>query len=131
SKWTNLEGFQRTRGILRTVALALRDAETWDDAPLIGVNVFLAEPAVDGISEAPPLPLPPVAEGVVVFEAELPLEKVQDLAERVPDLLKATAGSTTKLHVRYELEDTSSITEKQLERVAHLLEEVIPEFKQR
>jgi predicted AAA+ superfamily ATPase len=30
TKWTNLEGFQRTRGILRTFALALRDAETWD-----------------------------------------------------------------------------------------------------
>ena len=30
SKWTNLEGFQRTRGVLRTFALALREAEQWD-----------------------------------------------------------------------------------------------------
>ena len=28
TKWTNLEGFQRTRGVLRTFALALRDAAT-------------------------------------------------------------------------------------------------------
>jgi hypothetical protein len=28
TKWTQLEGFQHTRGVLRTFALALRDAET-------------------------------------------------------------------------------------------------------
>jgi hypothetical protein len=52
SKWTQLEGFQRTRGILRTFALALRDAEKWDSSPLVGPNVFL--PARDGeqIAEA-------------------------------------------------------------------------------
>jgi len=52
SKWTNLEGFQRTRGILRTFALALRAAERWDRSPLVGPNVFLAEPGKEGISEA-------------------------------------------------------------------------------
>ncbi len=52
SKWTNLEGFQRTRGILRTFALALRGAERWDRSPLVGPNVFLAEPGKEGISEA-------------------------------------------------------------------------------
>ena len=30
SKWTPLDRFQRTRGVLRTFALALRDAEKWD-----------------------------------------------------------------------------------------------------
>lgn len=52
SKWTQLEGFQRTRGILRTFALALRDSEKWDQSPLVGPNVFLHEPERDGISEA-------------------------------------------------------------------------------
>lgn len=52
SKWTQLEGFQRTRGILRTFALALRDAEKWDESPLVGPNVFLHQPEKDGISEA-------------------------------------------------------------------------------
>jgi hypothetical protein len=51
-KWTNLEGFQRTRGILRTFALALRDAEKWDTSPLIGVSAFLSAPGVDGLSTA-------------------------------------------------------------------------------
>jgi hypothetical protein len=52
TKWTNLEGFQRTRGVLRTFALALRDAETWDTSPLIGANVFLTAPDKTGIGEA-------------------------------------------------------------------------------
>jgi hypothetical protein len=51
-KWTQLEGFQRTRGILRTFALALRDAVNWDNSPLIGANVFLGSPLKDGLSEA-------------------------------------------------------------------------------
>src|SRR5574338_454915 len=52
TKWTQLEGFQRTRGILRTFALALRDAERWDQSPLVGSNVLLGEPGRAGISEA-------------------------------------------------------------------------------
>ncbi|MDI7277546.1 MAG: DUF499 domain-containing protein, partial [Anaerolineae bacterium] len=52
SKWTNLEGFQRTRGVLRTFALALREALHWDDSPLVGPNVFLSRPGEHGLSEA-------------------------------------------------------------------------------
>ncbi len=52
TKWTNLEGFQRTRGVLRTFALALRAAERWDSAPLVGVNVFLSAPGQAALSEA-------------------------------------------------------------------------------
>lgn len=44
TKWTNLESFQRTRGVLRTFALALREAERWDESPLVGANVFLSPP---------------------------------------------------------------------------------------
>lgn len=52
TKWTQLDGFQRTRGVLRTYALALRDAEKWDQSPLIGPNVFLTSPDGKGISDA-------------------------------------------------------------------------------
>ena len=51
SKWTQLEGFQKARGILRTFALGLRDAEKWDESPLVGPNVFLTEPNGSGLSE--------------------------------------------------------------------------------
>ena len=52
TRWTQLDGFQRTRGILRTFAMALRDAEKWDTSPLIGSNVFLNEPGNSGLSES-------------------------------------------------------------------------------
>ena len=52
TKWTQLEGFQRTRGVLRTFALALRDAVKWDQSPLVGPNVFLTEPGKPGVSAA-------------------------------------------------------------------------------
>ena len=52
SRWTQLTGFQRTRGILRTLATALRDAEHWDECPVIGPAVLLAAPGTDGLSDA-------------------------------------------------------------------------------
>ena len=52
SRWTQLAGFQRTRGILRTLATALRDAEGWDECPVIGPSALLAAPGVDGLSDA-------------------------------------------------------------------------------
>lgn len=52
SKWTQLARFQRTRGVLRTFALALREAEKWDNNPLIGSAIFLSAPDKEGLSEA-------------------------------------------------------------------------------
>ncbi len=52
SKWTSLAAFQRTRGVLRTFALALRAAEAWDTSPVIGPAVFLPAPGQTGLSEA-------------------------------------------------------------------------------
>lgn len=51
-KWTQLEGFQRARGVLRTFSLALREAEKWDHCPLIAANVFLNAPGSGEISAA-------------------------------------------------------------------------------
>lgn len=52
TKWTNIDRFQKTRGVLRTFALALREAEKWDESPLIGPAVFLNAPKQEGLSEA-------------------------------------------------------------------------------
>lgn len=51
-KWTGLHGFQRTRGVLRTFALALREAAGWDENPLVGSNVLLNSPDREDVSEA-------------------------------------------------------------------------------
>ena len=52
SRWTQLEGFQRTRGILRTLATALREAEPWDISPLIGAASLLAAPGQQNVCDA-------------------------------------------------------------------------------
>ena len=53
TKWSvGIERFQRTRGVLRTFALALREAAKWDTSPLIGPAVFLKAPDQAGLSEA-------------------------------------------------------------------------------
>ena len=44
SLWTQLSGFQRTRGILRVLAMAIRESEERDGAPLVGPSAFLAKP---------------------------------------------------------------------------------------
>jgi hypothetical protein len=52
TKWTQMNRFQKARGVLRTFALALREAETWDSAPLVGPGMLLNAPERDGLSEA-------------------------------------------------------------------------------
>ena len=52
TRWTQMDGFQRTRGILRTFAIALRDACQWDTSPLVGPNVFLNREGQGELSEA-------------------------------------------------------------------------------
>ena len=52
SKWTQLDRFQRTRGVLRTFALAIRESSNWDQSPLIGPAAFLSAPGKEGLSEA-------------------------------------------------------------------------------
>ena len=52
TRWTQLPRFQRTRGILRTFAIALRDAEKWDTSPLVGPAAFLGSPGATDLAEA-------------------------------------------------------------------------------
>ncbi len=53
TKWTSgLPLFQRTRGVLRTFAMALRDAETWDTSPLAGTSILLSAPGHERLAPA-------------------------------------------------------------------------------
>ncbi len=51
-KWTQMERFQKARGVLRTFAIALRDAEKWDQSPLISPAIFLSAPEKETLSDA-------------------------------------------------------------------------------
>lgn len=49
-KWTQLSGFQRTRGALRLLAYALREQDGLDPSPVVGPGVLLAKG--EGVSPA-------------------------------------------------------------------------------
>ena len=51
-KWVDLHQFQRTRGVLQTFAMALRDAEPWDDISPDRRSGFSLRPRQEGLSEA-------------------------------------------------------------------------------
>ena len=96
SRWTQIEGFQRTRGILRTLATALRDAEHWDESPLVGPAVLLGAPGEAVASEAvrdlaKPATMDSVegrrTEWAPLLEAEL--AKAREIQEEVPALGRA------------------------------------------
>ena len=53
TRWTSgLPLFQRTRGVLRTFAVALRDAEAWDESPLAGSSILLPKEGDERLSSA-------------------------------------------------------------------------------
>jgi len=52
TNWVQLDQFQRTRGVLRLFAMALRDSAGKDRCPLVGANVFLKKLGEEGLSDA-------------------------------------------------------------------------------
>ena len=50
TNWVQIETFQRTRGVLRTITMALRASMDWDDSPLIGPRVLLTSISGGGIN---------------------------------------------------------------------------------
>ena len=91
-KWTELNQFQRTRGVLQTFAAALREAEKWDESPLIGPQVFLAEPGSTDLSPA----LQKLAEVAKESQPEKKPQWPSNLKTELPrvmDAQKAQAGT--------------------------------------
>src|ERR1700694_1016179 len=52
SNWMQLNQFQRTRGVRRLYAMALRDSAGTDPCPLVGANLFLKKLGEDGLSDS-------------------------------------------------------------------------------
>ncbi|MHB8522736.1 MAG: DUF499 domain-containing protein [Limisphaerales bacterium] len=52
TNWVQLDQFQRTRGVLRLFAMALRDSAGVDRCPMVGANVFLKKLGEEGLSDA-------------------------------------------------------------------------------
>lgn len=92
-KWVQLDQFQRTRGVLQTFAVALRDAEPWDDAPLIGPQILLGSPGRDGLSAA----LLKLAQVAKDSQQDKKAEWPQNLKTELPRALQAQKADAPTL----------------------------------
>jgi hypothetical protein len=79
--------------------------------------------------EAPPPPPPPPS-GALVAEARLEVDRIQDLAERAPELLRIAAGLDLGFRVRIELGSREASRET-IESLDRVLAEIDPELRLR
>ena len=93
------------------------DSTTWPCDYVAAQNVKLRVPKA---LSSPPPPPPP---NVLIAEAELKPNEIQDFAEQLPDIRKATGNLDLKLHLRLELDGREKSPAKdmvaKLEQLAH------------
>ena len=81
------------------------------------------------VPQTPQPPIPPKPDGVLTAEATLEANGIQDLADQLPELLKAAIGSDLKFSIRIELGGETSPESESVERINSLLSEVAADFK--
>ena len=83
------------------------------------------------VPQTPKPPVPPRRDGVLTAEATLEANGIQDLADQLPELLKAAIGSELKFSIRIELGGETSPESESVERINSLLSEVAAELELR
>lgn len=74
--------------------------------------------------EPPAPPTPPVPPGMVVAESNLRPDEIQNLAEVMGDMLKATAGLELKFKLRIELSGDGEVPDETISKVNEVLKNV-------
>ena len=69
-------------------------------------------------------PGPPSKPGLLVAQAPLRVDEVQDLADHISEIAKAAIGLDLKLSVRMELSSTTPPSEEAVAKINRLLQEV-------
>ena len=75
------------------------------------------------------MPYKPKPRGLLSAEAVLEAHAIQDLAEQIPALSKATVGSTLRFSLRIELEGEPAPDAATVETINALLSEVSEKLK--
>jgi hypothetical protein len=75
------------------------------------------------------VPVSPLKPGVLVAEAELRPNQIQDLADQVAEIVKAAAGLELKFNLRVELGGPSQPSDEIVARVNELLRGVADKLK--
>ncbi len=121
-----IDGAFRARLLERTI-----DSGPWpcDYAGAKTVKVSLPrEQAAQHVPSASPQPLvhefrPPAA-GMLVAEAPLEIEEIQNLNDQLSDLTKASVGLGLKFHIRIELGPASQVSDETMAKMNELLADV-------
>jgi hypothetical protein len=122
-----IDGAFRARLLERT-----DDSGPWpcDYAGARTVKVCLPrEQAAQHIPSASPQPSvhdfrPTAASGMLVAEAPLEIEEIQNLNDQISDLTKASVGLDLKFHVRIEVGPASQVSDETVAKMNELLAEV-------
>ena len=68
---------------------------------------------------------------MLVAEAPLEIEEIQNLNDQISDLTKASVGLALKFHVRIELGPASQVSDETVAKMNELLEEVSDKLRLR
>ena len=127
-----IDGAFRARLLERTI-----DSGPWpcDYAGAKTVKVSLPrEQAAQQVPSASPQPSihdvrPTAMSGMLVAEAPLEIEEIQNLNDQLSDLTKASVGLGLKFHVRIELGPASQVSDETMAKMNELLAEVSEKFR--
>ena len=123
SRWTQLEGFQRTRGILRTLATALREAEKWDTSPLVGPSALLAAPAGGGEPRAV-TGASGVSGGATVSDSTSGVSGIPGNTSGVSEAVRELAGVASTEFAEGNRVDWAPLLEAELARARQIQDEL-------
>ena len=115
---------------IRTRWLELSDdSATWPSDLAGAQHVVLQAPTTDKIRDPKGKPYVPLPMGVLVAEAPLEANGIQDLADQIPDIAQAAVGSALKFNVRIELGGDAAPAPAVVDKINALLSEVSDDLK--
>ena len=92
-------------------------------------HVVLQAPTTDGVREHGGRPYEQLPLGMLIAEAPLEANGIQDLADQIPEIAQAAVGSQLKFNIRIELGGDTTPDPEVVERINTLLSEVSDDLK--
>ena len=115
---------------IRTRWLELsKESAEWPTDLVGAQHIILQAPTIDTIRDPGGKPYVQLPLGVLVAEAPLEANGIQDLADQIPDIAQAAVGSALKFNVRIELGGDAAPDPEVVGKINALLSEVSDDLK--
>ncbi len=105
------------------------DSASWPCDIAGAQHVVLRVPAGRGLGEGEGKPFEPKPKGLLIAEAVLEANGIQDLADQIPDVTKAAVGNDLKFNLRVEFGGETAPDPEAVDKINTLLSEVSDELK--